>query len=264
MATYAAMVDRLDASIGRFVAALKRLGQYDDALILFLSDNGGCAEFMAEDGWAKFFPDTTHDGRKITMGNVPNLKPGDVLTYQSYDKPWANVSNAPFRLFKHYVHEGGISTPLIAHWPAKITNPHIVHEPCHVVDVLPTILEATGASYLSELGGHEIQPLEGEGFLDALTGKAWQREQPIFFEHEGNCAIRAGQFKLVKKHGEPWELYDMEADRTELNDLAGKNTPLEADLLARYDDWASKTGVMDWSIALPRLLKAWEMDSAEG
>ncbi len=264
MAAYAAMVDRMDQSIGRLIAALKRLGQYDDTLILFLSDNGGCAEFMAEDGWAKFFPDTTHDGRKITMGNVPNLKPGDVLTYQSYDKPWANVSNAPFRLFKHYVHEGGISTPLIAHWPAKITNPHIVHEPCHVVDVLPTILEATGASYLSELGGHEIQPLEGEGFLDALTGKAWQREQPIFFEHEGNCAIRAGQFKLVKKHGEPWELYDMEADRTELNDLAGKNTPLEADLLARYDDWASKTGVMDWSIALPRLLKAWEMDSAEG
>ena len=111
MAAYAAMVDRMDQSLGRLLAALKRLGQYDDTLILFLSDNGGCAEFMAEDGWAKFFPDVTNDGRKITMGNRPNLRPGGALTYQSYDLPWANVSNAPFRLFKHYVHEGGISTP---------------------------------------------------------------------------------------------------------------------------------------------------------
>ena len=117
MSAYAAMVDRMDQSLGRLVAALKRLDRFEDTLILFLSDNGGCAEFMAEDGWAQFFPDETHDGRKITMGNVPNLRPGDGLTFQSYDKPWANVSNAPFRQFKHYVHEGGISTPLIAHWP---------------------------------------------------------------------------------------------------------------------------------------------------
>lgn len=263
MAVYAAMVDRMDQSIGRLLAVLKRLGQYDDTLILFLSDNGGCAEFMAEDGWAKFFPDTTLDGRKVTMGNVPNLAPGDALTYQSYDKPWANVSNTPFRLFKHYVHEGGISTPLIAHWPKRISR-QITHEPCHVVDILPTILKATGASYLSELGGHPIQPLQGESFFDLLVGAKWRREQPIFFEHEGNSAIRVGEFKLVRKFGSNWELYDIDADRTELNDLAGRNAPLEADLLSQYRDWADKAGVLDWKIALPRLLEAWKIDSAEG
>ncbi|MEX0346420.1 MAG: arylsulfatase [Rhizobiaceae bacterium] len=264
MAAYAAMVDRMDQSIGRLLAALKRLDQYDDTLILFLSDNGGCAEFMAEDGWAKFFPDQTHDGRQIIMGNIPNLKPGSVLTYQSYDKPWANVSNAPFRLFKHYVHEGGISTPLIAHWPKRICGGQVAHEPCHVVDVLPTILAATGAPYLKELGGHPIQPLQGESFLDMILGMNWSREQPIFFEHEGNCAVRDGQFKLVRKYGCDWELYDMDADRTELNNLAGTNQPLETALLNAYRGWTDKTGVMNWDIALPRLLKAWEMDSAEG
>ena len=264
MAAYAAMVDRMDQSIGRLLATLKRLGQYDDTLILFLSDNGGCAEFMAEDGWAKFFPDHTNDGQQITMGNIPDLRPGGPLTYQSYDKPWANVSNAPFRLFKHYVHEGGISTPLIAHWPKRIARPHIAHEACHVVDLLPTILEATGSPYLTELGGHTIQPLQGESLLDLITGRDWSREQPIFFEHEGNCAIRKGAFKLVRKHGQGWELYDMDADRTELSDLAGTNAPLEKDLLNQYRAWARAAGVMDWTIALPKLLDAWKLESAEG
>lgn len=264
MAAYAAMVDRMDQSIGRLVAALKRLGQYEDTLILFLSDNGGCAEFMAEDGWAKFFPNVTHDGQRITMGNIPGLRPGGALTYQSYDRPWANVSNAPFRLFKHYVHEGGISTPLIAHWPKCTTGPHIGHEPCHVVDVLPTILEATGASRLSELGGHPIQPLQGESFLDQLMGKEWQREAPIYFEHEGNCAIREGQFKLVRRHGHPWELYDMDADRTELNDLTGKGGVSETELQKSYESWATKTGVLPWEQALPKLLAVWGLESVDG
>ena len=263
MAAYAAMVDRMDRTIGRLAAALKRLGQWDDTLILFLSDNGGCAEFMAEDGWAKFFPDETADGRKIVMGNVPGLRPGGALTYQSYDKPWANVSNAPFRLYKHYVHEGGISTPLIAHWPKGIAAGQTAHAPCHVVDVLPTLLEATGASALTELGGHAIQPLQGESFLDLLRGRDWSRQQPIFFEHEGNAAIRLDNFKLVKRHGRDWELYDMDADRTELHDLVGRNAPLEAELLKQYDDWARKTGVLDWNVALPRLLKAWELETTE-
>lgn len=264
MATYAAMVDRMDQSIGRFVEALKRLNQFDNTLILFLSDNGGCAEFMAEDGWAKFFPDVTHDGRRIEMGNRPDIMPGDALTYQSYDKPWANVSNAPFRLFKHYVHEGGISTPLIAHWPDGIKQRSTAHTPTHVVDILPTILAVANGQYLTELGGHEIQPCQGESFLPLLQGGDWQRQQPIFFEHEGNCAIRDGQFKLVKQFGHNWELYDMEVDRTELSNLAGRNAPLEASLLKQYDGWAEATGVMDWNVALPRLLKAWQIETAEG
>jgi arylsulfatase len=264
MATYAAMVDRMDQSVGRLITALKRMGQYDDTLILFLSDNGGCAEFMAEDGWAKFFPDTTNDGRKIQMGNRPDIRPGDALTYQSYDKPWANVSNAPFRLFKHYVHEGGISTPLVAHWPNGFKPQGTAHAACHVVDILPTILEVTGASYLTELGGTEIQPMQGESLLPLLKGQDWTRAQPIFFEHEGNAAIRAGDLKLVRQYGQDWELYDMSVDRTERTDLAGRHGDTEAELLRHYEDWAQKIGVMDWTVALPKLLKAWNLDSAEG
>ena len=264
MATYAAMVDRMDQSIGTLIAALKRMGQFDNTLILFLSDNGGCAEFMAEDGWAQFYPDTTHDGRKITMGNIPGLRPGNAQTFQSYDKPWANVSNAPFRLFKHYVHEGGISTPLVAHWPDGFGPRGPVHAATHVVDILPTILAATGAGYLKELDGHAIQPMQGESLLTLLQGRDWRREQPIFFEHEGNAAIRLGQFKLVRLHGQDWELYDMEADRTELRNLIKGEEERARRMIRQYQGWADKTGVMDWDEALPKLLAAWGMDDAHG
>ncbi len=264
MAAYAAMVDHMDQSIGRLIAELKSLDQFDDTLILFLSDNGGCAEFMAEDGWAKYYPDTTLDGRKIAMGNIPDLAPGDALTFQSYDKPWANVSNAPFRLFKHYVHEGGISTPLIAHWPNKIMPNQVAHSACHVVDILPTILQATNGHYPAEYGGHAIQPLQGESLMDVVQSKCWEREQPIFFEHEGNSAIRLGNFKLVRLHGADWELYDMNEDRTELNNLAGSNRSLEIELVKQYKDWAFKTGVVDWNDLLPKLLTAWNLDTTHG
>jgi len=264
MAAYAAMVDRVDQSIGRLIVELKRLSVFDDTLILFLSDNGGCAEFMAEDGWAQYYPDLTHDGRAVRMGNVPDLMPGADTTFQSYDKPWANVSNAPFRLYKHYVHEGGISTPLVAHWPSKLPGNVIGHEACHVVDILPTILEATGCAYPKELGGHDIQPMEGESLIPFLAGAEWVREAPIFFEHEGNCAIRHGAFKLVRQHGGPWELYDMDADRTELHDLAGRNAPLEAELIGAYTSWAARCGIEDWERLQPKLLAAWELDSVEG
>jgi len=264
MAAYAAMVDCMDQSVGRVVSKLEELGQLDDTLILFLSDNGGCAEFMAEDGWAKFYPNRTLDGRPITMGNVENLPPGDPQTFQSYDKPWANVSNAPFRLYKHYVHEGGISTPLIAHWPNGIASPSISHEPCHVVDIAPTIYNITGAPYPSEFDGHGVQPLAGEN-LSALFGdKPWQRAQPIYFEHEGNSAIRLGQWKLVREHDHPWELYDMRKDRTELNNLAEVYKDKTSELEALYRAWAARSGVQDWNELMPRLLEAWGLASTDG
>ena len=264
MAVYAAMIDRMDQSIGRVMDTLKRLDIDDNTLVLFLSDNGGCAEFMAEDGWAKFMPDIHNDGRKIEMGNRPSLRPGGPLTYMSYDLPWANVSNAPFRLFKHWVHEGGISTPMIARWPTQIKAPRTIHTPCHVIDLLPTILEAAGVPYPAEFGGSPIQALDGESLLPLMDGKDWSREKPLFFEHEGNCAIRLGNFKLVRKFNNPWELYDMEADRTELNDLMGKNDPLTRTLTREFDAWATRVGVMDWNVALPKLLKIWQMDDAHG
>ena len=162
------------------------------------------------------------------------------------------------------MHEGGISTPLIAHWPGRIRPGKPLHAPCHVADIVPTLLEAAGAAPLTELGGEAMQPVQGESLLGLLSGQDWQREQPIFFEHEGNSAIRLGQFKLVRLHGQDWELYDIEADRTELHDLARGDTARAQALVRQYQDWADKTGVLDWTVALPRLLAAWDMDNAEG
>jgi len=264
MAVYAAMIDRMDQSIGRVMQTLKDLDQHEDTLILFLSDNGGCAEFMAEDGWAKFMPDVTNDGRTIAMGNRPNLRPGGPLTYMSYDLPWANVSNAPFRLFKHWIHEGGISTPLVVQWPARFKNPGIAHAACHVVDILPTILQAAGAAYPTEFGGADIQSMDGETLMPLLDGGEWTRQQPIFWEHEGNCAIRHENFKLVRKCNEPWELYDMESDRTELNNLADKSGSRVSKLRRDYASWADAAGVLDWDTVLPKLLEAWKMENIHG
>jgi arylsulfatase len=122
----------------------------------------------------------------------------------------------------------------------------------------------SNARYLNELNGHEIQPLQGESLLGLLQGDEWQREQPIFWEHEVNSAIRLGQFKLVREHGKPWELYDMEVDRTELNNLAGKKKPLETNLQKQYQAWAAQSGVRDWDLLLPRLLQAWNLESVDG
>jgi arylsulfatase A-like enzyme len=264
MATYAAMVDRMDQAIGRVVDAVRRLGRLDDTLILFLSDNGGCAEFMAEDGWAKYYPRVHLDGRPITMGNRPGLRPGGPLTFMSYDLPWANLSNAPFRLFKHWVHEGGISTPLVAHWPGGVAARGVRHDAAHVIDLLPTILAATGAHYPAEIGGHPIQALDGESLLPLLNDRPWQRERPLFWEHEGNCAIRCCHLKLVRVAGAPWELYDMEADRTELNDLAGRMKPLEVRLEEDFERWAQVCGVEPWDRLWPRLQAAWGLAETHG
>lgn len=260
MAVYAAMVDRMDQGIGRVLAALERHEITDDTIVMFLSDNGGCAEFMAEDGWAQFYPELNLDGSQVTYGNIPSLRPGGKQTFMSYDLPWANVSNAPFRLYKHWVHEGGISTPLVVQWPARIKGPHIAHGASHVVDIMPTLLEAAGARYPADLGGHPLQPLDGENLTDLLGGKDWQREQPIFWEHEGNSAIRLGQWKLVRQHGQEWELYDMEADRTELNDLRLRNVDVALDLKHQYAAWAKSVGVRDWAQLQAELMAAWGIE----
>jgi arylsulfatase len=264
MATYAAMVDKMDQSIGRIFDTLKQLGEYENTLVFFLSDNGGCAELMAEDGWAKFYPDRHNDGRKIQMGNRPSLRPGGPLTFMSYDLPWANVSNAPFRLFKHWVHEGGISTPLVVQWPDRFRQAGISHGPCHVADILPTILEATSTRLTSTVDGRQVQTPDGESLMALLEGRTWSRDQPIAWEHEGNCAIRQGNLKLVRRNRCPWELYDMETDRTELNDLSARNAPLLKKLESGFDNWAQDVGVEDWSSLVPRLVKAWEMESIHG
>jgi arylsulfatase len=246
MAVYAAQVARMDAGIGRIMAALRQAGVEQNTLVLFLSDNGGCAELLREDGQrAREWP-VTREGKEMRFGNLAGLMPGDETTYQSYDLPWANASNTPFRLYKHWVHEGGISTPLVAYWPETVAGGGIQHSPIHIVDIMATFVDLAEAAYPSEYGESEIQPIEGESFAPALRGKQWERERPILWEHEGNCAVRDGRWKLVKKYPGDWELYDMVEDRTELNDLAEENKPQVAKMVAAWEEWAERCGVLPW------------------
>ena len=250
MAVYAAQVDRMDRGVGTIMAKLRELNIEKDTLVLFLSDNGGCAEFLREDGsdgWPSHYAIPTPDGREVHVGNTPELDPGPATTFMSYDLPWANASNTPFRLYKHWVHEGGIATPLIAHWPAGMgTAPRTLHTPVHVVDLMPTILDAAGVEYPQEHDGNPIQPAQGESLVPLLQDRPFFRGRPIFWEHEGNRALRWGRWKLVSRYPDPWELYDMVEDRTELNDLADGNPGKVRELSALYEEWADRTGVIPW------------------
>ncbi len=248
MAVYAAMVDRMDQGVGQVLATLESLDIGDDTLILFLSDNGGCAEFLSEDGWATDYPLRAVEGVAPNPGNITDLRPGTPNTFMSYELPWANVSNAPFRMHKSWVHEGGISTPLIAHWPNGIHDKRFVHQARHVVDIMATIVEVTGASYPADFDGHGIQGLDGESMAPIFSGSDSDRQQPIYWEHEGNCALRQGDWKLVREYGKDWELYNMKEDRTELTDLRGKDRGLAANMAADFDDWGDRVGLIDWGI----------------
>lgn len=179
MATYAAMVDGMDQGIGRVMRKLRDLGIEKNTLVLFLSDNGGCAEFLAKEGWINFYPDRSPRGEEIVQGNIPDLPPGSGTTFQSYQTAWSNVSNAPFWMHKTWVHEGGISTPLVAFWPEGITSPGIVHNARHVSDIMPTILDVTGESYPKDFGGVGVQNLDGESLIDTFRNIYRQCEQPI-------------------------------------------------------------------------------------
>lgn len=251
MAVYAAQIDRLDQGVGRIRAQLESRGIAENTIIMFLSDNGGCAEFLAEDTGTPnrlLFDTPMLDGGRMTMGNRSDLKPGPADTFMSYDLPWSNVSNAPFRLFKHWIHEGGISTPFIFNWPAQVGETSIVNDPAHLIDIAATCYDAAGVSDLSELGENAITAPEGESLLPAVMSGGWSRERPIFWEHEGNRAVRMGEWKLVCKHPDDWELYNMTEDRTELNDLAGTEKARVKEMTKLYDEWAERAGVLPWPV----------------
>jgi arylsulfatase len=251
MEVYAAQVDRMDQGIGRVLDTLERLGRLDNTLVVFLSDNGGCAEEMPPDSVKEFvtafvpMKETTREGEPVVPGNVPGLMPGSEATYQSYGRSWAHLSNTPFREYKHWVHEGGIATPLVARWPRGLTAQagSLHREPYQLVDVLPTLLEAAGAPYPSTRGAVAVPPAEGRSMLAALNG-AEAPDADLFWEHEGNSAVRSGPWKLVRKHGGGWELYAIESDRAEAHDLASANPDVVADLARRYDAWAERCGVI--------------------
>jgi arylsulfatase len=247
MAVYAAQVDRMDQGIGQIMAKVRELGMEDNTLVMFLTDNGGCAELLQEDGIPDTAPRETRDGRTVQSGNVRGLMPGGETTYLSYDLPWANVSDTPFKLFKHFTHEGGISTPFIAYWPNRIAANGMTHSAGWIGDVMATCLDAAGARYPKEFNGHAITPLEGESLLSAFADEDWTRDRPIVIEHEGNVAVRVENWKLVRRYPGEFELYDIDADRTELDDRAVKNPGKLRELTGLYTEFAEKVGVVEWS-----------------
>ncbi len=230
MAIYAAMIDRVDLSIGRLVAWLKKHGLFENTLIMIMADNGG-------------------NGESGPRGRLEGERPGGPRSVVYLGQSWATLNNTPFRRYKHFTHEGGISSPLIVHWPAGIPAERagqLEHQPSHLIDVMPTAVETCGAKYPSEFKGLKIQPMEGVSLKAAFAGEPLDRQQPIFFEHEGNRAVRSGKWKLVMKYREPWELYDMEDDRTEQNNLISREPEIANDLITKWEAWAKRSDVDAW------------------
>lgn len=251
MAVYAAQIDRMDQSVGKIMNKLGEMDIEENTLVMFLSDNGGCAELLREDGAPGTAIRHTRDGRPVRVGNSSDIAPGADDTFMSYDLPWANASNTPFRLYKHWVHEGGISTPFIARWPEVIRPGGIFHQPTHIIDVMATCLDAAGVPYPDDYEGRRILSYEGESVMPVFRGERWSREREICWEHEGNRAVRQNQWKLVSKHPGRWELYDMSEDRTELNDLANRYPDKVKELEAIYNVWAERCGVLPWEKIRP-------------
>jgi arylsulfatase A-like enzyme len=255
MQIYAAMVDRLDQNIGRIFTKLRETGQEDNTLVLFMSDNGGCAEEIRS-GWTGLhIPKMTRDGRPVRVGNNPAVMPGTEDTYESYGLPWANASNTPFRLYKHWVHEGGISTPLIARWPARLAaSKNLIAEPTHFIDIMATCVDAGAAAYPTRAGGQTIIPMQGRSLLPLMTGKEKRFGRQLFWEHEGNRAMRHESWKLVRKYPGDWELYDMNGDRTELHDLGPSHKKLLGEMASTWQKWADAAGVLPWEEVSKKLV----------
>ena len=246
MEVYAAQVDSMDRGVGLILDKLKQTGAENNTLVMFLSDNGACAEEVSSKWKGTHVPTKTRDGRAVYSGNNPNVSPGAEETYQSYGIAWANASNTPFRSYKHWMHEGGIATPMIARWPDGIAQRgKLTHQPGHVIDVMATCLEVAKLQYPTITGGLRILPIEGKSLLPILQGKTRQ-PSVLFWEHEGNRAVRDGKWKLVSRYPGKWELYDMEADRTELNDMAKRFPVIVADLSGAYAVWAERCNVEQW------------------
>jgi arylsulfatase len=274
MEVYAAMVDNMDQGIGRIVKTLEEKGKLDNTLIFFLQDNGACEELIGieemfdaerhskiekkpmqpDELQFRMFPDYTRDGKPLRMGI--GVMPGPADTYIAYSLQWANASNTPFKLYKHWVHEGGISTPLIVHWPDGIKSKNELRDqPGHLIDIMATCVDVAGADYPKEYKGKEIIPMEGRSLVPAFTDQAIERDA-LFWEHEGNRAIRVGKWKLVarawtdSKFGRDdlnkWELYDLEDDRTETKNLINKYPDRVKEMAALWESEAKRLGVLPW------------------
>ncbi|AMB42181.1 arylsulfatase [Paenarthrobacter ureafaciens] len=260
MQTYAAQVDRMDQGIGKIITELKANNQFDNTIIIFLSDNGASPEEIPHFERETFvqrsdiYRPHTRDGEPVALGNEPAIVPGPENTYASYGRAWANLSNTPFRMYKKWTHEGGIAAPFIIHWPAgAVQQGRLVRQPLQLTNVLPTLLEAAGIQPPTEMNGTPMPPLEGTSFLKHLTGDdgnypvrhaADAQSGTLYWEHAGNGAIRRGDWKLVRNFPGPWELYNLGKDATELDDVLTENRDLAESLLADWAQWADRVGVL--------------------
>lgn len=276
MATYAAMIDCMDQGIGRIVRSLEETGEIDNTLIVYLQDNGGCQEevgrgsgganaqkaknqnakkqkavaeiqpFTKDHIMTASSPRQTRDGRPMRQGQ--GVMPGPEDTFIGYGHGWASVSNTPFREFKHFTHEGGISSACIINYPPAIKSPgRIDATPAHLIDLMPTFLELAGSPPGTKAPFKEgplSRPLPGVSLVPLLAGEKVVRPQPLFWEHEGNRAIRLGDWKLVAKEKNPWELYDLSQDRGEQVNLVRQQPAKAKELEAAWDRWAAENQVL--------------------
>lgn len=244
MATHAAMITRMDEGVGRIVRKLEETNQLDNTLILFLSDNGASPEAYPNPGFDR--PAQTRDGRRITYPPDKTVPPGREDTFFGMGPAWANVANTPFRWWKAELYEGGICTPLVAHWPrgmGEVKPGAITPQVGHVMDLMPTCLELAGAGGAKEFGGRPVQAMEGKSLLPVLRGAEREGHQIIGWEHFNARALRRGDWKLVARPGKPWELYDLSKDRTELHDLAAAEPQRVKAMAAEWERWAQRTNV---------------------
>lgn len=231
MATYAAMIECIDRSMGALTKGLEQRGLLDNTLILFLSDNGGNAEGGPDGG---------------TKGTGPIGGPD---SYVHLGMSWATLNNTPFFRYKHFTHEGGISSAFIAHWPKGIDAARrgkLEPQPAHLIDIMATAVDLAGAKYPTEFNGNQVLPLEGVSLRPGFNGQSLNRPQPLFWEHEGNKAVRDGRWKLVQKWRGPWELYDIETDRVEQHNVIAEQSERAAKMEAAWTAWAERTFVDDW------------------
>ena len=231
MAIYAAMVDRMDQQIGRILAALREAKQLDNTLIVFTSDNGACFE------WDPFGFDIVSSNQNILHTGKMIEQMGREGTFHSVGSGWANASNTPWRLYKHFNHEGGIASPGIVHWPdgLQIKPGSIQHTPAHIIDLMPTAIAVSGANYEGPL------QLPGRNLVQQINDGGQQRM--LFFEHQGNRAVRSGKWKLVALDDQPWELYDFSTDRIESNNLANQYPEKVKTLESEWEAWAKRNQV---------------------
>ncbi len=231
MAVYAAMVDRMDWNIGRVIERLRKLKRLDNTLFLFLSDNGACHEGGLLGG----------DFRRDLKGST-----GTADSYRTYGQSWSNAGNTPFRKHKHWTHEGGISTPLIVHWPdgLKVKPGSKASHVGHVIDIMPTLIEVSGAKYPSKFNGRDVTSFAGQSFAPLFRTAALPSNRPLFWEHMGNAAMRQGPWKLVRSRGKSWELYNLEQDRSELHNVATERDDVVGRMKTVWEKWARTVGAL--------------------